>query len=460
MKPAKPLVLLLFVLLTLLMNCESPTEDQGANKVVLSGQVLNEETQDPLEGAVVRVLNISPDLTAFTDASGKYQLEFEIENTTEVSVIAFKESFVADTASVLAVPGRTVEIPFLRLIPTSSTPNASGIAASIILYSQSAQSIGVRESGAVETARLTFEVQDSIGNPIDIEHEVEVFFTISSSAGGGEFIYPLSAWTGYDGQAETYLTSGIKAGVVQLQAEFKNGNDTIRSKPIAIAIHGGLPDPAHFSVAANKLNFPGYNIFGLINKTTAFVGDKYTNPVRTGTAVYFSCTGGIIQGSALTDEQGEATVDLVSAAPQPFHPSFGAGFATVTATTLDENNISISTQTLVLFSGIPQISISPTSGFDIPNGGSLVFTYKVSDQNGNPLAEGTTIKVDVKGEDVEAGGSLDITMPDTQSKSWTQFSFVVFDTDVTTNVAKPVTIHIDVSGPNGGALLVIVGTAH
>jgi hypothetical protein len=85
MKRAKPLVLLLFVLLTVLMNCESPTEEQGANKVVLSGQVLNEETQDPLEGAVVRVLNISPDLTAFTDASGKYQLEFEIENTTEVS---------------------------------------------------------------------------------------------------------------------------------------------------------------------------------------------------------------------------------------------------------------------------------------------------------------------------------------------------------------------------------------
>jgi hypothetical protein len=459
MKEKRGLFLLAGFLLFAAVSCESPTEEEGANKVVLSGLVINVETQVPLEDAVVRVQNISPELTILTDGEGKYQVEFEIENTTEVLVVAFKESFVSDSSSILAVPGRDVEVPFLGLTPTSSTPSVSGVAASIILHSQSAQSIGVRESGAVETARLTFEVQDSTGSPIDIDHEVEVFFSISSSAGGGEFIHPLSANTGYNGQAETYLTSGTKAGVVQLQAEFETGNDTIRSKPVAIAIHGGLPDPAHFSVAANKLNFPGHNIFGLINRTTAFVGDKYTNPVRPGTAVYFTCTGGIIQGSALTDEQGEASVDLISAAPQPVHPSFGPGFATVTATTLDENNISISTQTLVLFSGIPHISISPVN-FNIPNGGSQSFFYVVNDQNGNPLAEGTKIKVDVKGDDVEAIGALDITLPDTQSKSWTEFSFIVFDSDDAVNAAKPVTIDIDVSGPNGGAILSIAGISH
>jgi hypothetical protein len=286
----------------------------------LNKQVINAQTQQPIEGAVVRVQNISPEPTIFTDAEGNYKSEFETKITTEVLVIAFKESFVPDTIAALAVPGRTVDVPFLRLTPTPSTPSASGNAASIILFVQSAPSIGVRESGAVETARLTFEVQDSIGNAINIDHGVEVSFFMSSSAGGGEFIYTLSERTGFDGHVETYLTSGTKAGVVQLQAEIKVGNKTIRSKPIAIAIHGGLPDPVHLSVASHYLNFPGFNIFGLINATTAFVGDKYTNPVRPGTAVYFTSTGGIIQGSALTNDLGEATVNLISAAPQPSHP--------------------------------------------------------------------------------------------------------------------------------------------
>jgi hypothetical protein len=449
------------LLLFAVVNCnKSPTDKGGDNKVILNGQVINAQTQQTMEGAIVRVQNISPELTIYTDAEGKYKAEFETKITTEVLVVAFKESFVPDTISVLAVPGRVVEVPFLRLTPTPSTPNASGNAASIVLFAQSAPSIGVRESGAVETARLTFEVQDSVGNAINIEHGVEVSFFMSSSAGGGEFIYPLSARTGFDGHVETYLTSGTKAGVVQLQVEIKVSNKTIRSKPIAIAIHGGLPDPAHFSVASNKLNFAGYNVYGLLNTTTAFVGDKYANPVRPGTAVYFTSTGGIIQGSALTDEQGRATVNLMSAAPQPSHPIFGPGFATVTATTLDENNISIDTQTLVLFSGVPQISIDPTSGFVIPNGGSLAFSYVVSDQNGNPLEEGTNITVDVKGKDLEALGAVDVTLPDTQSKSWTQFAFTVSDTSQVVYMSMPVTIDINVTSPHSGALLGIVGTSN
>jgi hypothetical protein len=114
----------------------------------------------------------------------------------------------------------------------------------------------------------------------------------------------------------------------------------------------------------------------------------------------------------------------------------------------------------VLFSGIPQISIDPMSGFDIPNGGSLAFNYVVDDQNGNPLAGGTNITVDVKGKDLEAIGAVDVTLPDTQSKSWTQFAFTVSDTSQVVYMSMPVTIDINVSGPNGGARLGIVGTSN
>ena len=120
MKRKSNLFLLLGFLLIVVVNCEnSPTDSEGANKVTLSGQVINIETQKPMEGVVVRVQNISPEPTIITDAEGKYHIEFEIENTIEVLVIAFKENFLPDTTSILVVPDRTMDLPLLRLTPIS-----------------------------------------------------------------------------------------------------------------------------------------------------------------------------------------------------------------------------------------------------------------------------------------------------------------------------------------------------
>ena len=189
------------------------------------------------------------------------------------------------------------------------------------------------------------------------------------------------------------------------------------------------------------------------------MGDKYANPVRPGTAVYFTTTGGIIEGSTLTDDQGIGSVQLISSAPQPNDPVLGPGFGRITATTVDENQTVISDETVVLFSGVPQISINPTS-FDIPNGGTQLFTYTVSDQNNNPLVEGTTIVVQVEGEDTGASGDLNVTLPDTQSPLWTQFGFSVYDVADTTDQLKTVSVKITSSGPNGGAHIIINGVHH
>jgi hypothetical protein len=82
----------------------------------------------------------------------------------------------------------------------------------------------------------------------------------------------------------------------------------------------------------------------------------------------------------------------------------------------------------------------------------------VGDQNGNPLAGGTSISVSVEGDDVEAQGDLNVSLPDTQSPAWTQFNFLVYDTD-SVNVAKPVTIRIETSGPNGEGFITVSGTS-
>jgi hypothetical protein len=451
-------VFFVFLFFLVLMGCKKKAvepEVPQQKMVILSGSVFESVTGSPIDSAVVKVTGITPQIVTYTDSTGKYRVSFEVETETDVNVIAFKEGYEPDTVAVLAIPGRTVNVPSLLLKRTAPETPTSGEPASIVLVSQTAKSIGVKGSGSVETAQMVFEVQDSSGKPVDLAHSVEVSFRIGSGPGGGEFIYPPKARTDAKGRVTANIVSGTKAGVVQIVAESNVGSKTIRSLPVVIVIHGGLPDSAHFSIAPEKLNFPGYNVFGLRNKITAYVGDKYGNPVKPGTAVYFTTTGGIIEGSALTNEQGQGSVDLISAEPRPVHPVLGPGYAVITATTADENQRTIKAETIVLFSGIPQITVEPAT-FDIPNLGSQVFNYTVSDQNGNPLAGGTTIRVTIDGKDIRALGDLDITIPDTRDRSWTRFSFAIQDTTSDT-VERPVLIRISASGPNGSATVNISG---
>lgn len=458
----KKLCWLSVMLLAILSACEeTPTDpaEMTENQVILNGQVLNQESNVPISEAVIQVLQLSPEIVELTDSTGNFFIEFELDSTREIQLVAFKESFLPDTVNALAVPGRTIAVPDLNLTPTTATPTATGPAASIILASQSAVTVGVHESGAVETAKFIFEVQDSTGTPIQLAQAVEVEFSLGARPGGGEFLYPKKATTTNNGQVAVYLTSGTRAGVVQIIAQIRQEDDVIRSQPVALSIHGGMPDLAHFSLAADKLNFPGYNIFGLQNTITAYVGDKYANPVKPGTAIYFTTTGGIIGGSANTNESAQASVVLLSAEPRPNHATLGPGFATITATTVDENQNMIAANALVLFSGLPQVSISPTS-FNIPNAGAQTFDYSVADQHGNPLAGGTSVTITVAGDNLETAGAISKLIPDTQSRAWTQFSFTVQDAAPDSIQTVPVSILVSTSGPNGAADVEISGTAN
>lgn len=335
--------------------------------------------------------------------------------------------------------------------------NSSGSAASVYLFSQSAQSIGVKESGSNETAQLIFQVLDSTGVAINSNNSTTVKFIISSGPGGGEFLYPSSVQTNALGRASVSVNTGIKSGTIQITAEITVNNKAVKSKPILISIHGGFPDPGHFGVAAANLNYPAYGIIGYEIPFTAFVGDKYTNPVRPGTSVYFETTSGIIEGSNLTDNLGRSTVTLLTQ-PFPNDLQFGPGFFTVTASTIDENVAQIQTSTLRLLSGSAQLSVDPST-FDIQNGGSQTFNYFVGDGNGNPLAQGTTITVTVSEGDLKVSGDVDVRLPDTQSKIYTNFSFTAFDSEPDTLRPHQAIIVIETSGPNGDKKVSISGTA-
>ncbi|UCH65366.1 MAG: Ig-like domain-containing protein [Ignavibacterium sp.] len=425
---------------------------------IISGQLVDKQTGFPVDSGLVHIAGTSVNSIVYSDESGQFFSQVQLIEDENLTIIAYKQDYKPDTTSTTAFAGQDLTVETIHLEKLDDGTGPSGDPVSIFLSSISSTIIGVKESGSEETTQIAFVVQDSAGTPIDLIHQVTVNFRLGSGPGGGEFLSPGSASTNGSGTALVNLTSGTKAGAVQVIAEVDLGGSMISSLPVAVTIHGGLPDDTHFSIAPAKANFPGYNIYGLHNPITAFVGDKYANPVRPETAVYFTTTGGIIEGSTLTDIEGIGSVNLISAAPKPSHPILGAGFATITASTINENSNVISKETIVLFSGIPQVSISPTS-INVPNRSSQSFSYYVGDQNGNPLASGTNISVSVEGENVDSQGDINITLPDTQSASWTQFFFLLYDTNDSLQT-KPVTVRVETSGPNGGAFMTIGGVTN
>lgn len=460
---------LFFAGLLLLPGCELSTDPKvetigggsgtQTGNVTITGSVKDASSGAAVDSVTVTVIASSGTFTSKSNSSGVFTLNFNLTLSQAVTLILSKTGYLPDTTTVFASVNNTNSLlPIsLQKAVTSGSSGVSGPPSSIYLFSQSVTSLGVRQSGSLEAGRLTFQVVDSLGRNISTANSSVIRFRFGAAPGGGEYLSPDVTVTDSNGRASVFLTSGIKAGVVQITAEITTSNRTISSLPVSIVIHGGLPDPDHFSVASSFLNFAGYNIFGLENTVTAFVGDKYGNPVRPGTKVYFTSTGGIILGSAETDESGRASVNLLSAAPRPIHPTLGAGFATVTASTADESSVTISVSTIVLFSGVPVLTVQPGSGFDIPNAGSQEFIYEVKDQNNNPLAPGTNITVNVEGENVDGRGNLSIEMGDTQSRLATRFSFTVTDNKDTVNVPKPVFITISTDGANGRSSIIISG---
>ncbi|NOX19620.1 MAG: hypothetical protein GXO87_15235 [Chlorobi bacterium] len=457
---------LIFALL--LYSCKLGTDpgeggQNVAGTVTITGTVLDSTTASPIEGASVTIVYGSENLIAKTNSDGVFSVDISIEENISVNVsIEYNDYQKVTLPQFNVTAGDLIDVGLINLRRKENSLQPSGYAASISLKFQTSASINVRESGGEETATITFLVTDSSGVPVDLNHRAEVTFELGDAPGGGEYINPESIQTNAFGEAITALKSGTKAGTVQFVAKTSNPDGTvIRSKPVFIAIHGGLPDQNHFSIAAKYSNIPGFIIFGFEDEILTIVGDKYSNPVKEGTAVYFKTTGGIVEGSILTDDKGEGTASLITGNPMPEHPSLGVGFATVTASTADENLNMISDDVIILFTGGPSnMSVNPTT-FAIPNAGSQTFTYHVSDNYGHPLCSGSSILVAVTGEGAIASGDVSIVLPDTQSEYWTNFSFTISDADPLLIAPSEITVIISALsglGSNSGNSIRITGT--
>lgn len=459
--------LLLPLVIAFLFQACSTTDDS----VIIAGQVIEAGTGNAISNAIVEVTapeNIQQ--TATTDSVGNFS--FDIDPNTEainVSLEISKQSYQTQTTSFKVAPKTNVDDLTIELTSTKNSGDGGGGSgetdevggepegpAAIILQSISNQAIFIKETGDNISTAFTFQVVDSAGRALNANGAVDVDFEILSGPGGDEEIIPKTATTNSNGQATTSLFSGNVAGPVKVQASIERPElgVSIKSTPVLVAIHGGFPDEEYFSIAPTKYNFEGYDFNDIRNKITVIVGDKFSNPVKPGTVVYFNTTGGVIQGSGQTDSDGIVTVDLISADPRPNDDITGSGgrpgYATVTASTVNEDNQRISKDINIVFSTSDAIITPTPTTFDLdPNGGAS-FDYTVTDQNGNPMAAGTKIAIEA-GDGMEVTGDTDLTLGNHvfPGPGATEFSFSIRDTDDESNDPADLTVKISVTTPSG-----------
>ena len=448
------------MLLVICFSCNKNTSSSEENFVRFKGTVYNlGENYIPTPLGNVLVTAKGYYKQTLTNPQGEYELSVELsesEETTSLSLEFSKIGYNLTEHSVEGKKGHLTYVPDIMMtkleedsLESPPPGGESGNAAHIEVYGSHESHVYVKGSGLKESAMIQFLVTDAEGRRVDEEHKVRVYFSILNGPSGGEYLFP-DTMTTNDGFAYTVLNSGIISGAVQIEAHFDLGGTLYSSLPIPLSIYGGLPDNNHFSLALELVNIAGHVHFGILDKVTAFVGDKYSNPVAPGTAVYFATEFGIIEGSAITDEMGRATVRYMSAQPLPPQPNLSS-FSEIKATTYGDtlNTEHLNTYASLLLSGpTGPIVVSPTSFTYTDLNQPVSFDYSVSDIWGNPLVAGS--KIDVSASDGDVYGDVDINLLDTQGRGhgYTQFNFAWAPGD--SLEATQVYINIKVTTPEDG----------
>jgi hypothetical protein len=414
------LMLIITVIAIFLFTCSESTNVEDL--ATLKGKVYfvaGSNLPGPLAGATVSALDYFAQ--SQTNANGAFEVKIDLsgeDRPVAVDLQVSKAGYETGTISVNAQRGETSLVPDLTLQQIYSDTTVledtiSGDAAHITVDGSHSTHIYVQSSGLQETARINFVVTDDQGRLVDDDHNVLVHFNILSGPDGGEYLEPDTMRT-INGRVHAVLNSGIIAGPVQLDVYADVNGQTIRALPVRMAIYGGLPDQDHFSLAVDILNIAGRVHFGIIDNITAFVGDKFSNPVAPGTIVYFSTDYCIVEGAAVTNELGQAKVQFESAAPLPPNP-IDSTFAHITAWTYEDTVLrnTINAKARILLSDVTgSISINPTDFTYTAANNPITFNYVVQDVWGNPLVGNTNIKVSSTAGSLY--GDVNINLVDTQ----------------------------------------------
>lgn len=379
---------------------------------------------------------------------------------------------------------------------------ASGPAVQIVTESITPNQIGLRGSGQNEIATFNFSVTDGTGGPVQDGQIVN--FSLESPTGGAEFISAESVST-VDGAVSVSLISGTVPGVATVTATTESEFGTITSQA-RITMGNSKADQLHLGFAVERRNIPGLITFGLTDQITAFIADRYSNPVSIDTPVFFASECGIV---SLTDEAGEATnlinrfgqatATAVTGAPtaelcryiyytegqesytdsngngrydvgephtdvgEPYIDANDSGTfdANELYFDLDENGVYtdvdgvwqgdtfVWTSTKIRWSAQTDTPQIEPSSFSLTRGVPKTFTVTATDVNGNPMPSGTTITVSPEEGTCEAvtlSGQVagdGLVLPDAVNNQ-TEFSVTAFATAEST--AGPCNLIVEVAG--------------
>ncbi len=441
----------------------------GPTTVVVNGVVTDQTNGQPISAAAVLLTTPTQSRSASTLSDGSYSFILNLGDTIQTATLNVSKSGYRNASSILTLSaGQSLTADFSLVRDTTTVvtppPPGGGYANTIAYVGPATMSLAVFGVGGNESGIITFEARDSLGFPIGTNRADTITFSITGvPVAGGAYITPTSAITNSSGRGATVIQSGTVAGTVQLQATLIRDTDgaAIRSTPVKVIIHGGLPDQTHFALGANPFNVAGYYKIGATSNLTALVGDKYGNPVAPGTAVYFGNPdqGVVTTSTGYTTTQGFASVTLFTG---PNHQPTGLGF--VYAQTIGENAVTVRDSVLVLFSGNAYIdSVRSLAGpLVVDDVTQAVVEFRVYDERFNPLASGTSISSEVKGASAitsEAGPTSQLA--DVISPFWTTFRIIVSkNQEAVPLVTGPFSLTITVNGPNGKASASISGTVN
>ena len=207
-----------------------------------------------------------------------------------------------------------------------SLTQAPGVTpAGIQFVSASPEVIGVVGSGQPTTSNAVFRVTDSNGSPVP---NVVVNFNLVGPFTGAFIGTPndgtphtASGTTSASGDVVVRLNAGNVAGPVTITASVTVAGSTFTASTGVISIGGAVPSASHFSLAATRINLPGFVRAGFPTTLSVFVADRFTNfNVLAGTQVSFISEAGAVDTSASLDENGTGTVTLRTQQPMPLSP--------------------------------------------------------------------------------------------------------------------------------------------
>jgi hypothetical protein len=295
---------------------------------------------------------------------------------------------------------------------------------------------GTGGAGRSETARVTFRVVDSAGNPIG---NTLVTFSLNTSVGG----LSLSSTSASSDPATGNVVTNVQAGTVSTAVRVTATAGALSTQSDQLVVSTGIPSQDDFSLSVSTLNIEGFNIDGVTTTLTARLADHFHNPVPDGTAVSFTAEGGSVRPSCTT-VGGVCSAVMTSQALRPTN-----GRVTVLAraigeeafTDLNGNGTVDSISEMIDANGIP--TDMPEAFVDFNENGVRDANEPFFDFNGNGIYDGPDAKYN--GVLCTPGAAICSTQ---RSIDVRQDAVVVFSTSsALITINNGVTIALDVCNP-------------